>query len=185
MRRAKTIACAITQVTVIDTRIGFELIAIVRASMLGRIVALSAAGLAVFAFTFQSLALPYTLLFSAGAAVASWILATRKRVHRLTVDPSQFLSTGSIGDSFSPQRKVNPEEVKWLEYQEDSSGPETAEHPRGLCAVLPSRSVCLLPEIDEDEAHRLIDTIGDRFPQLQARWRGQSAYGDGVTSLGI
>lgn len=174
-----------TELTVSNTGTAIGVIATVRASALGRMVASSTAGLAAFMFTFQSLALPYTLLLSASAAVASWILATRKKVYRLTVDPSQFLSTGSIGNSFSRQRKVNPEEVKWLEYQEDSSGPETAEHPRGLYAVLPSRSVCLLPEIDADEAHRLIDIIGDQFPQLQARWSGKSAYGDGITSLGL
>lgn len=174
-----------TELTVTDTGTALEVTAIVHASTLGRSIAASATGLAVFVFSFQSLAPPYAVFFSAGAAVVSWILATRKKVYRLKMDPSQFLSTGSIGDSFARQRKLNPEEVRWLEYREDSSGPETAEHPKGLYAVLPSRSVCLLPEIDEEVTHRLIDTIGERFPQLQARWRGQSAYGEGVTSLGI
>jgi hypothetical protein len=174
-----------TELTVTDTGTALEVIATVRTSALRRMVASSVAGLAVFVFTFQSMLLTYTVFCSAAAAIVSWILATRKKVYRLTMDPSQFLSSGSIGDSFSRQRKLNPEEVRWLEYQEDSSGPETAEHPKGLYAVLQFKSVCLLPEIEEDAAHQLIDTIGERFPQLQSRWRGHSAYGDGVTSLGI
>lgn len=174
-----------TELTVTDTGTALEVIAIVHASTLGRSIAASAAGLAVFVFTFQSLAPPYAVFCGAGAAISSWILASRKKVYRLTMDPNQFLSSGFIGDSFSRHRKLNPEEVKWLEYQENVSGPETAEHPKGLYAVLPSRSICLLPEIEEIEAHRLIDRIGERFPQLQSRWHCHSAYGDGVTSLRI
>jgi hypothetical protein len=43
-------------------------------------------------------------------------------------------------------RSIARMEVRWLEYHEDTRGPEGGE-PGGLYAILKHRSVCILPDL--------------------------------------
>ena len=80
---------------------------------------------------------------------------------------------------------MSTSEVRWLEYQEDTTGPETAHHPGGLYAVLKHRSVCVLPDLDEQQTASVIERIKDKYPDLRAQWSEQSFFGKGFISLGL
>ena len=115
----------------------------------------------------------------------SFLLATRRRTNELRVSKNGITSRGRVGDSFGSKRQVNPGDVKWLEYQEDTTGPETSYHPEGLYAVLGRRSVCILPNIDRQQATTVIEQIQKSFPDLSRNWASQSSFGTNLISLNL
>lgn len=115
----------------------------------------------------------------------SFVLAMRRKSTELRISRDEIISRGPLGDSFRSKRQVNPQDVKWLEYQEDTTGPETSQHPGGLYAVLSQHSVCLLPDIDERQTATVIEQIHKRFPDLSRKWQSQSPFGQNFVSLGL
>jgi hypothetical protein len=115
----------------------------------------------------------------------SFLLAVRRKSAELRISRDEIILRGRVGDSFRSRRRVNPQEVKWLEYQADTTGPETSHHPEGLYAVLSRHSVCLLPDIDAQQTATVIEQIHSRFPDLSRKWQSQSPFGQNFLSLGL
>ena len=119
------------------------------------------------------------------AALVVCALELRIRKVELEVTRLELESRGRVGDAFQKSRQLRTADIDWLEYQEDRSGPENASHPKGLYAVCAASSVCLLPEIDEEQAVFVIEKIGDKFPGLRKQWSGKSWFGQHFTTLGL
>ena len=117
------------------------------------------------------------------AAGLSFALATRRTISKLQISKDEIISKGRVGDSFRSKRQMRAEDVQWLEYQEDTTGPETSHHPGGLYAVLSHSSVCILPEIDDQQATEVIERIASRFPELSRKWQSHSPFGRNLLSL--
>ena len=128
---------------------------------------------------------PQAIALALLAAVAGYVYARRTRTFELRMTRFQFVAVGRVGDNLGNSGSVSTSEIQWLEHQEDTTGPETAHHPGGLYAVLKHRSVCLLPDVDEQQTASLIERIKDKYPDLRAQWGGQSSFGQHFISLGL
>lgn len=131
------------------------------------------------------LGLPTLLLVTVVAIGAglSFSLAIRSTVNELRMTNRELESQGRCGDRFRSARHIDCADILWLEYQEDTSGPETSYHPGGLYAVLKHHSICILPYVDRQQADTVIGKISERFPELRQRWKAQSPFGQHVTLL--
>ena len=139
--------------------------------------------IAVLAFSFLNE--PMVVAVSISAALLTFMYAARKKKVELRITKLEFVSRGRIGDNLGLRRTVCSADIRWLEYQEDTIGPETSHHPGGLYAVLGHRSTCLLPNVSEAQTALIIDRIKERFPDFRTRWEGQSPFGKHFTSLGL
>jgi hypothetical protein len=139
------------------------------------------AGIAVFRFV----AMPVMVAIALLAGLLGFLWAIRKRNAELRVTNLEFRLRGRVGDEFGSARSVCRADIRWLEYQEDTSGPETSHHPGGLYAVLLSRSICMLPDIDERQTAVVIERIFEKFPDFRDQWRRNSPYGQHFTTLGL
>lgn len=119
------------------------------------------------------------------AGACAILYSRRVRRFELKVTRLEFTAVGRVGDNFGQFRAVSTYDVQRLEYQSDTTGPETARHPGGLYAAVRGKSVCLLPGIDEAQTASVIDHVEARFPDLRTRWSGQSAFGKNFVQLGI
>ena len=119
------------------------------------------------------------------AGVMGFLFARRPRNFELRITRSEFLAVGKVGDQIGNTRSVSATEVKWLEFQSDHSGPDTAEHPGGMYAILGHRAVCLLPDVDEAQTTMVIARIGEKYPEICAQWAGRTPYGENFISLGL
>jgi hypothetical protein len=115
----------------------------------------------------------------------AFFYALRTRRFELRITRLEFKSRGRLGDSLASTRTVCASDIQWLEHQENTTGLDTAHHPRGLYAVLRHRSVCLLPDVDEQQSASIIERIHDKYPEFRAQWSGQSPFGRHFTSLGL
>jgi len=73
-------------------------------------------------------------------------------------------------------------DIHGLEYQKDLTGADSAHHPRGLCAVVKRRSICLLPRIDESRLPGSSNGLRTGF-RILARWEGHSPFGTNFISI--
>lgn len=128
---------------------------------------------------------PLAVVLAVVAAPLGFLFVRRVRKFELRISRSEFAAQGKVGDNWGNSRSVPTSVVQWLEYQEDTTGPETAHHPGGLYAILNHRSVCLLPDVDEQQAVAVIERIKDKYPDLGAQWSGHSSFGRGFISLGL
>jgi len=128
---------------------------------------------------------PVLVAMTALVAGLSLLLAMRQQDAELRVTSLELKSRGRCGDSFRSTRSVSRADVRWLEYQEDTTGPETSHHPGGLYAVLSGHSVCILPYVDKQQTAEVIQRIVEKFPDLGQQWEGQSPFGQHFTSLGL
>lgn len=106
---------------------------------------------------------PLTIFIGALLACADWLAVTGCRVARLSVTNSELTSFAHIEGWLPVRHRLALTDVKWLEYQEDTTGAETAHHPGGLYAVVSRRSVCPLPDLDEQQTAAVIERIYQRF----------------------
>lgn len=127
----------------------------------------------------------FAVLASIVTASISFISVRRKEYGHLRVTRGGFTSRGRVGDRLGSNRNVTSSDVKWLEYQEDTTGPDNADHPEGLYAVLRWHNVCLLPYADEIQTNTVIERIQDKFPDLRQRWAKTSAFGQAFQTLGL
>lgn len=117
------------------------------------------------------------------AAVIAFFFVRQMRKFELRVTRSEFAAQGKVGDNLGKSRSVPTADVQWLEYQEDTTGPETADHPGGLYAVLRNRTVCLLPDVDAQQTTAVITRIRGKYPDLSDQWSGPSSLGEHFVSL--
>jgi len=115
----------------------------------------------------------------------TFLYARRARKFELRIDTFKFVALGKVGDHLGKTRSVSVSEIRWLEFQEDATGPETAQHPGGLYAVLKHRKLCLLPDVDEQQTASIIDRIEAKYPALREQWGKESSFGEHFTSLGL
>lgn len=126
-----------------------------------------------------------SLTMGALAGACSILVLPRTRRFELQVTKDEFVARGKVGDNPGRTRSVRTKNIKWLEFQEDTTGPETAHHPGGLYAVLSNGAVCLLPDVDEQQTVSVIERIKGKFPELDAQWRSCSPFGKRFISLGL
>ncbi|MBN8732811.1 MAG: hypothetical protein J0L64_19905 [Acidobacteria bacterium] len=148
---------------------------------------LSAAATAVFVGIAVSFVAgkPLAISLAVIAALVAYYYARRSPGFELRIDESRIVARGKVGDDLGLTRSVSVSDVQWLEYQEDTTGPETAHHPGGLYAVLKHRSVCVLPDVDERQTTSIIQRIEAKYPVLRAKWSRASSFGKHFTSLGL
>ncbi|MBI1895458.1 MAG: hypothetical protein HYS04_02820 [Acidobacteria bacterium] len=119
------------------------------------------------------------------AAAIGFFFVRWTRKFELRVTRNEFAAQGKVGDNLGSSRSVSTSDIQWLEYQEDTTGPETAHHPGGLYAILTHRTVCLLPDVDEQQTASVIERIKDKYPDLGAQWSGHSSFRKHFISLGL
>jgi hypothetical protein len=124
------------------------------------------------------------VLASLSASVA-FLSAKRAERFELRITRKEFVARGRVGDNLGSIRSVCAADILWLEYQEDTGGADSARHPGGLYAVVKHRSVCILPEIDQEQTCLMIERIKDRFPDFRSQWAGNSPFGNHFISLGL
>ncbi|HRJ21858.1 MAG TPA: hypothetical protein PLF84_22645 [Bryobacteraceae bacterium] len=129
--------------------------------------------------------IPQAIALASMIAAVAFFYARRPRKFELRIDKFKFIALGKVGDNLGDTRSVSVSDVRWLEYQEDTTGPETAHHPGGLYAVLKHRNLCLLPDMDEQQTASIIDRIEAKYPALREQWSRQSSFGKHFTSLGL
>jgi hypothetical protein len=63
----------------------------------------------------------------------------------LRVTPLEFQTRGNLGTDFLPVHTVCSADIRWLEYQPESGGPDVGYRPGGLFAKVRVGTVCVLP----------------------------------------
>jgi len=91
------------------------------------------------------------VFFALGGASLAFLYAKRKRTFELKVTKLKFTSSGKVGDNIGSIRTLSAADVQQLEFQEDTSGPETAYHLEGLYARVRHNSICLLPDVTHNK----------------------------------
>ena len=119
------------------------------------------------------------------AAAIDFLCVLRTKSAELRVTNLEFVLRSYFGGGYRSTRSVSRADIKWLEYQEDTTSPETAHHPGGLYAVLKHSNVCVLPFVDEHQAAVVIDRILEKFPDFRNQWEGQSPFGQHFTTLDL
>ena len=134
-----------------------------------------------------------SILLAVCAASLAFLSVTRK--HRkynieLRITRLKFVLRGRVGDNLRSKWNVSSWDIQWLEYQADTTGPESSYHPGGLYAILEHgsivrfpHSICLLPDLDEPQTALIIKRIEDKFPEFRRRWARASPYGRHYTTL--
>jgi len=130
------------------------------------------------------MAWPQCILLAFIASSAYFLYVRRTEDYELKVTHLEIVSKGSVSDNLGSSRTVCAADIERLEYQEDTTGPETAHHPEGLYAVTKWRSTCLLPGLNAEQTWSVIDRIEARFPDLRAQRSDHSPFGQHFTSLG-
>ncbi len=154
---------------------------IVREAIVSVVVALIVVGV----FASRLLRGPMLIALAVLVVAADLIYVMRRRNAELTVTNLELRSRAYIEGWYGPVRSVPRADIRWMEYQEDTTGPETAHHPEGLYAVLDRRNICLLPYVNEEQAALVIDKIVKKFPDFGDQWRRQSPFGENFTTLGL
>jgi hypothetical protein len=131
------------------------------------------------------LTMPLLVTCAVLAGIVSLLLGMRGQKGELRVTQTEIKSRGRFGDNFRSSRKVNPKDIRWMEYQEDATGPETSHHPGGLYAVFERHSVCVLAYIGEQQTVEVIEAIYKKFPDFKDCWSRRSAFGVHFASLGL
>jgi len=150
-----------------------------REGLLSAAAAGGSAGILVFSF----MAKPELIAVAVLAASLAFLYAMRKKEVELRITMLEFVLRGRVGDDFGSTRSVRSADIQWLEFQEDTTGPETSHHPGGLYAVLGRRNICLLPDVDERQTALIIARIAERFPGFRRQWESASPFGKRFTSL--
>lgn len=119
-----------------------------------------------------------------GASVA-FLSAKRTQRFELRITRKEFVARGRVGDSLGSIRSLCAADILWLEYQEDTTGPDSARHPAGLYAVVKHRSVCILPDIDQKQTALIIERIKERFPDFREQWASNSPFRSHIITLGL
>lgn len=174
-----------TAIKIEETQDGLIITADQGHSLVTAIVGALAAGAFTAIAASRLLGIAAIITLTALVASISFLFGIRRRINELRVTGSQFHARGRLGDRLRSARSVAAADIKWLEYQEDTTGPETAHHPGGLYAVLRRQSVCVLPYVDRLQADEVIEKISARFPHLRQQWKGQSPFGQHITRLGL
>ena len=138
---------------------------------------------ALVSYQFVGVGFVATIPIALLAALGAVLLARRRESSQLRVTRSELVLRGRYGGSIRSRWRVAAHDVQWLEFQEDSTSPETSHHPGGLYAVLGRRSVCLLPHVDESQTALVIERIEAKFPDLRARWASASPFGKSFNLL--
>jgi hypothetical protein len=118
------------------------------------------------------------------AATLGFVAGRFPRRSELRVTNLEYVSRTFGAWGFQGARSIPPFDVRWLEYQDDASGPES-DHPGGLYAVLKHRNVCILPYLSPEQTMEVIERIARRFPDFRDQWLGRSEFGSHVISLGL
>ena len=139
-------------------------------------VAVSATSAAVFLVAWRYLQWPVALALAGLLAAAEVLSIARAKVAELKVTNLEFTSLARIEGRFGRRRSLSRTDIRWLEYQEDTTGPETAHHPGGLYAVVRHGSVCLLPDTDESQTALIIERICEHFPDFRKQCAEQSPF---------
>jgi hypothetical protein len=168
-----------------DTRDGLVITATQANSLANAIVSSFVVGAVVAIALRRLLETPFLAVMTIVAMGLSLWLGIRKRGIELRVSNLELISRGRCGDNFRSVRNVNRAEIRWLEYEEDTTGPESSHHPGGLYAVLRHQSICIFPYANEEQAAAIIQRIVERFPDLVQQLRAQSSFGEHFTSLGL
>lgn len=147
----------------------------------GAIVAVAATYVALRHFV----SIPVILVVASIVAAISFVEIIKATKAELRITHDLIESLGSFGERLGRKKTLRFADVKWFEYQEDTSGPETSHHPGGLYAVLKHGSVCTLPYIDETQTASVIDQIFRKFPELRRQAEQHTAFGKKLTSLDI
>lgn len=171
------------ELNVVDLDNELRIIAVRRWSLAEAAVSTSASGGFVALLASQYLERLAVVVLALGASFLAFVLARRKRAVELRVARDQFVVRGRVGDEVRPRRRVSVSGIQWLEYQDDTTGPESSHHPGGLYAVLEHQSICLLPDVDETQTAMVVERIESKFPELRRRWRGASSFGRHFTSM--
>ena len=143
---------------------------------LRQIIGACIAGVVVFLVAHRYLPLSAALAFSGLVAGAEVLSIGRGRVAVLKVTNLELASEAHIEGWFRSRRSICRADIRGLEYQEDTTGPETASHPGGLYADVRHGSVCLLPNIDESQTAFIIESIWEHFPDFRKQCAEQSPF---------
>jgi hypothetical protein len=102
----------------------------------------------------------------------------------LRVTRLEFQTRGNLGTDSLPVHTVCSADIRWLEYQPESGGPDVGYRPGGLFAKVRFGTVCVLPLLDEQQTIEVIELITKRFPDMAKQWSAPS-IGDHFTTLGL
>jgi hypothetical protein len=126
-----------------------------------------------------------TIALATLTAKAAYWGGNRTRRFDLRVTRKEFVARGKVGDGLGSIRTVCAADTLWIEYQESGSRRESAQHPKGLYAVVRHRNICILPGIEFEQTNALIERIKDRFPDFREQWVANSPFGTHLISLGL
>lgn len=103
-----------------------------------------------------------SMLFGLLGAMAS-LRAPRAE---LRITKHEFQMRGTYGPTNGTFRTLNAVEVLGFSYLPYLTEGEDGSYPGGLYALAGSRSVCLLPYIDQDDVVQIADRIRTRYPHM-------------------
>lgn len=148
------------------------------------IVAGTVVGLGIRTFNGPGFSTPLSFVAVLAVMALQYVAAASPPQTELRVTNLDYTSRSLGGLRIRQARSTPRIEVRWLEYREDTRGPEGGD-PERLYAVLKHRCVCILPDLSEAQAVEVIERIAMKFPGFREQWRSHSAFGTNVISLGL
>ena len=173
------------QSDVIDSRDGLLVRTERKASLMEALLSCAVMGAFVAIACIRFLRIWEVIVLAIVSASLAFLIAKRTERFELRITRKEFVARGRVGDNLGGVRSVCTADILWLEYQEDTTGADSARHPGGLYAVVRHRSICILPDIDQKQTALIIERVKNRFPDLREQWAANSPFGSHFITLGL
>ncbi len=109
------------------------------------------------------------VIISVSVGIVSGLFEFKPRKITTTFTKFEIQPTGSFGGGYLPDRHVLMADISGFEYREQTQKPS---RPKGLYAILGSRSTCVVPFIDEPQTEILINVVFKKFAHVLSSTAG-------------
>ncbi|MGC4056180.1 MAG: hypothetical protein QM757_45830 [Paludibaculum sp.] len=147
--------------------------------------AIAAGGIVGFVASTFGVSIPLLVLAAAATTALAFKGARWPSHAELRVTNLEYVTRGpQTSNWFQSENRIPRAGVRWLEYREDQSGPESGA-VGGLYAKGKYSAACLLPFIDEAQAIDVIERIEARFVSVGEQRTEESPFGRNFTRLNL
>lgn len=140
---------------------------------------IAASAIAIVVYRYAPMAIVIVVGLLGG--IFGYVEIVRQRTAQLRVTNLEFQTI--TGDVLRSRTAIARADIECLEFREEKGGPDHYE-PAGVYAELRTGSKCILPYLDEHQAHSVIEAIYTRFPDMPITGT-KSSFDKHFTTLGI
>jgi hypothetical protein len=124
---------------------------------------------------------PIVIVVALLGGILGYIEVVRQRTVELRATNLEFQTI--TGDLYRSCTAIPRADIESFEYREARGGADHYE-PAGLYAELRRGSKCILPDLNEQQTHSVIEAIYRRFPDMPVKG-AKSSFDKHFTTLGI